>query len=113
MLQKLFLAGALTAAPIAMSDTASADHNRCYRGYRAPVVTYRVPSYRSHYRGHHIHRHRGVPAYPYGVGYRSIYRDYPYGVGRYGVGRYGYGYPYSRGTAIGVGGGGISLNFGF
>ncbi|MEM1068277.1 MAG: hypothetical protein AAGG48_05950 [Planctomycetota bacterium] len=106
MLKKMLLAAVLLAAPMVMTQTASADY--CYRGYRAPVVSYRAP----------IARHPGIygsslyrsslyrsSLSPYGVPYRSRYVS-PYGV-------YG-GYPYyGRGSVYGVNRGGVGLYIGF
>jgi hypothetical protein len=112
MLKNILLAFALTmGATIAFSTEASADHN-ChgrrgyYAGYGGFGGAYVAPVYRA-------------PVYvvPYSTGYRGYNSFYgaPYGV--YGAGYRGYGggfgYPYYGGTAIGIGRGGISLNFGF
>lgn len=113
MFKKLLLAAAFVAAPLAMTETASADHNRCYRTYRAPVITYGSP-----YRGYDVYRSRRVPVYNYGVPYRSrSISPYGYGYGGLGYGGLGYGglgYPYGRsGGAIGINRGGLSFYYGF
>ena len=110
MLRKLFLGAAVAVTALVMSDTANADHNRCYRGggygggygavYRAPVINYGYGGYRSGYRGF---------SSPYRSFYGSPYRSF------YGGG-FGYGAPYygrGGGTYIGIGRGGVSLGFGF
>ncbi len=113
MFRKALFAAALIAAPLALTETASADHN-CYRSYRAPVVTYR------NYGGHYGQRYH-APRYRSGYiginsGYYSPYRSYyGRGYGGYGYGGYGYGSPfyYGRGTSIGIGRGGFGLSIGF
>lgn len=110
MIKHFVIAAALAVSPLAMPQNASADHcsyRGYYRGYRpvAPVVRYRpAPIYSPYYGGY-----RGIPGYrtPYGVGYGSIYnRGFGYGYGGWGGPYYG------RGTSIGIGRGGVFMNFG-
>ena len=114
MFKKALLASAFMIGSLALGNTAKADHG-CYRGhghihgghYGIPIRTYSVPVYSSRY--HSGYRGGGYGFYgsPYVPSYRSYYRGglYPRGFG---------GYPYyGGGTSIGVGRGGISLNFGF
>ena len=100
MLKKSLFVAAFLLAPLAMSETASADH--CYRGYRAPIASY-----------HHHHYRAYRPPYRsyYGVPYRTNYRR-GYGYGGYGY--RGFGYPYGGGSYIGIGRrGGVSIGIGF
>ena len=108
MIKKLMFAAMFLAAPLAMSETASADHLGCYSTYRVPVV--RSPYHYGIQAHPGLHTHRGVyrsmqaPVYGYGVPYRSR------SVSGYGI----YGYPhYRRGSSIGISRGGVSLYFGF
>ena len=113
MIKKILLVAAFTITPLLLSEEASAQcASYGYGAYRAPVVRYQsVPHYshRGHYASPYHSGYRGS-GFSYGAQYGSPYR---YG-SRYGGYGYGYGSPYyGRGTSIGIGRGGISLNFGF
>ena len=115
MLKKIFLLAAFAITPLLLSESASA---QCYPGgYYGGHSHYRVPVY-----SHRVVHHR----YGYGYGHRSLHRygalygsPYRHGhvYGRYGVGYrgygVGYGHPYRRGTAIGIGRGGVGISIGF
>ncbi|MFK8113526.1 MAG: hypothetical protein AB8B91_15075 [Rubripirellula sp.] len=115
MLKKILLAFVLMfGLSLMLAQDASADHcnSRSYRGgygvpvYAAPVVSYRAPLYGHGYYGRGYSSRSFYGGHP--GNYRSGYRGYssfygsPYGYGGYG-----------RGTSIGIGRGGVSLNFGF
>lgn len=111
MFKKLLMLSAFAVAPIALSETVSADNcgYRGYSGYRAPVArrsvyvpSYGANSYRSGYGGGYQHG-GGFGGSHYRSSYGSGFRGGAYGAhpGYYG-GRSNYG---NRG--------GVSLNFGF
>ncbi len=112
MIKKIICAVVLSIAPMALATESSAGD--CYRGgYRGHHGVGR-PVVRSYSYSPYGYNHgygapvRGVPyGGHYGPRYGSAYR---YGYGGYGGYRSGY---YTRGSAIGINTGRVSLYFGF